>query len=255
MRVAGWMPFRRAAHHAGHELGQLPGPGEGCRDAVGHDRPGDAARVTLLAQVEQDGGEIGLGSAVDDVGRRWAIAIHAHVERAVGAEREAALGLIELHGRHADVEHYAVERRPAEPVGHGVERAEARLPEREAFRKFRRNGIRRGARGRIAIEADHRRAGAQECTRVAARAECAIEDGFAARRLQRRQDFGEKDGKMKGWSASSRVFRPAAALHHSRASVFGRDPAGPKDPICLRASRTRPLASARYARKRSGSHN
>ena len=38
------------------------------------------------------------------------VAAHAHVERAVETEREAALGLIELHRGHADVEHDAVDR-------------------------------------------------------------------------------------------------------------------------------------------------
>ena len=43
-------------------------------------------------------------SAALDAGLR-----HAHVERPVGAEGEAALGLVELHRGDADVEHDAVE--------------------------------------------------------------------------------------------------------------------------------------------------
>ena len=34
---------------------------------------------------------------------------HAHVERAVTQEGEAALGLVDLHGGDADVEHHAVD--------------------------------------------------------------------------------------------------------------------------------------------------
>ena len=34
---------------------------------------------------------------------------HAHVERPVAAEGKAALGLVELHGGNADVEHHAID--------------------------------------------------------------------------------------------------------------------------------------------------
>ena len=45
----------------------------------------------------QDIGEVLFAGAVDDVGRASAFAAHAHVERAIEAKREAALGFIELH--------------------------------------------------------------------------------------------------------------------------------------------------------------
>ncbi len=48
---------------------------------------------------------------IDDIGRAAPRPLHAHVERPVEAEGKAALGLVELHGRHADVEHDAVESR------------------------------------------------------------------------------------------------------------------------------------------------
>ena len=44
---------------------------------------------------------------------------HAHVERAVGAEGKAAIGLVELHRRDADVEHDAVDLRLGEFVEPG----------------------------------------------------------------------------------------------------------------------------------------
>jgi hypothetical protein len=36
----------------------------------------------------------------------------AHIERTILHEREAAFGVIKLHGRSAEVEHDAVDRRP-----------------------------------------------------------------------------------------------------------------------------------------------
>ena len=50
---------------------------------------------------------------------------HAHVERAVGLEGEAALGLVELHGGDADVEHDAVDRGDALLDGCRVQIGEA----------------------------------------------------------------------------------------------------------------------------------
>ena len=64
--------------------------------------------MTLLAEQAEDAREIAGLEAVDDVGGTWACLRHAHVERPVGAEGEAPLGLVDLHGRHADVEHDAV---------------------------------------------------------------------------------------------------------------------------------------------------
>ena len=49
---------------------------------------------------------------------------HAHVERAVGLEREAAVGAVELHRRHADVERDAVDRADAARGEHAVHLAE-----------------------------------------------------------------------------------------------------------------------------------
>ena len=46
---------------------------------------------------------------VDDIGSAHPMARHAHVERAVMREGEAARAVIELHGRHADVEQDAID--------------------------------------------------------------------------------------------------------------------------------------------------
>ena len=75
------------------------------------DRARDRTRVALFAQRGDDGGEIALAGARDDVGRARAVAPHAHVERAVEPERKSARGLVELHRRNAEIEHDAVDRR------------------------------------------------------------------------------------------------------------------------------------------------
>jgi hypothetical protein len=65
-------------------------------------------RPPLLAVVVDDVGELALAAPVHHVGGALALLFHAHVERAVGAEGEAALGPVELHGGHADVQGDAV---------------------------------------------------------------------------------------------------------------------------------------------------
>ena len=71
---------------------------------------GDAARGAFLAEFEQHVGQFALGQRVDQVGRGRAAAAHAHVERTVAAEREAARRIVELEGGDAEVQHHAIQR-------------------------------------------------------------------------------------------------------------------------------------------------
>ena len=81
--------------------------------------------------------------------------LHAHVERAGGAEGEAALGLVELHRRDAEIERHAVDVLDAfgrQKLGHVAEAAfdqaqprRIALGQRLARRRWRRD------RGRCAI--------------------------------------------------------------------------------------------------------
>ena len=108
VRVAGslFMPgvmAERLAHHRG----ELGGAGQRAR---GDDRAGDLAGARLLAIVADDAGDLGLVGLVEEFGGGLARLAHPHVERAVVGESEAALGLVELHRRHADVERHAVDR-------------------------------------------------------------------------------------------------------------------------------------------------
>src|SRR3546814_2487429 len=83
---------QRLADH-GCELG-----GAGQR-ACGDDRARDAARMTLVAIVEQHIGDFFFVGAVEPVGGAFALLRHAHVERAVLLKGKAALTLVELHRR------------------------------------------------------------------------------------------------------------------------------------------------------------
>ena len=74
--------------------------------------------MTLLAEDVDDVGEIGLGGLRNDIRRRRPVMAHPHVERAAEPEREAALGLVELHRGNADVHHDAVD------CGHALRRAD-----------------------------------------------------------------------------------------------------------------------------------
>src|SRR6185295_6834222 len=87
---------------------QLQRAGDRRLGAGGDDGAGDDARPPLVAIVVDDVGELALAAPVHDVGGALALLFHAHVEGAVGAEGEAALGPVELHGGDADVEGDAV---------------------------------------------------------------------------------------------------------------------------------------------------
>ena len=100
------------AQHARDEIGEGSRRlAAAIRRATLDDGAGDGARAPLLAQLVEDVGQRLLVERVDHVGGGRAVARHAHVERAVGLEGEAALRLVELHRGDADVEHHAVDGR------------------------------------------------------------------------------------------------------------------------------------------------
>ena len=77
-----------------HHLGQLDGRAQG---PGGHDPPGDPAGEAALATLGEQPGQVSFDVAVHDIsGRQRLGAVHAHVEGAVGAVAEAALGTVEL---------------------------------------------------------------------------------------------------------------------------------------------------------------
>ncbi len=78
--------------------------------ALGDDGAGDSPRGALLAIKIKDVGERLRLQFIDQIGGAAPGPLHAHVERPVEAEGKAALRLVELHRRHADVERDSVER-------------------------------------------------------------------------------------------------------------------------------------------------
>ena len=101
---------RLGAHHLADDIGQRLRGRDRRFLARGDDGAGDGARMTLLAEDVDDVGKIGLGGLRDHIRRGRAVMAHPHVERAAEPEREAALGLVELHRGDADIHHDAVDR-------------------------------------------------------------------------------------------------------------------------------------------------
>jgi hypothetical protein len=81
-------------------------------------------------------------------------------------EREAACGIIELHGGDADIEHDAVNRRETRGRSQPVEFPEAALDQLEAADKLRRQRLTWGKRDRIAVDAEHTSAGCRRQDRL-----------------------------------------------------------------------------------------
>ena len=181
------------------------------------DHPRDAARMPLLAEEAEDAREIARLEAVDHVGSRRAGLGHAHVERPVGAEGEAAIGLVELHRRDADVEHDAVDL----SLGKFVEPRKRSMHQLQPAGKCR-SEIRAGLdRVGITIDRDDVGAGGKQRSRVAARAKGAVDDRLAGAGFERGRDLVEKDRSVVGRSANSVVFR-AMARHHSVSPAIRR---------------------------------
>ena len=95
---------RPRPHHALDDVGERPRGADRRFAARRDDGAGDGAGVALLAERLDDVGEIALGRRRDHIGGGRAGVAHAHVERTVEPEREAALGLVELHRGDAEIE-------------------------------------------------------------------------------------------------------------------------------------------------------
>ena len=73
------------------------------------------AYLPLLAEEIEDADEVGGARLVDDIGGADAVRGHAHVERPVPLEGEAALGLVDLHRGNAEIERHAIDRAAERP--------------------------------------------------------------------------------------------------------------------------------------------
>ena len=196
---------RLAVHDAADDVGERAGGEDRIFLPLGDDGARDRARMPLLAQKENDIGEIAFGNFRDHIRGARSVGAHAHVERAVLAEGEAALGLIELHRRDAEIEHDAVDRLiPALPRDL-IERGEARLHELEpAFRAFDKTRAMRD-RALVAVDADHAAIGGVEHhARVAAGAEGAVDIDAAVLEIEEAERGRTEHGSVTSQSASDR---------------------------------------------------
>jgi hypothetical protein len=111
-------------------------------------------------------------------------------------EGEAALGLIELHGRHAHVHGHTVDRL-RQRVRHGRELG---LDQRQRVHGL---GAAGGDGVGIAIESDHARAPGEERARVPTRPEGRVHHQLAGGRSESGYDLIEEDRDVVGGAAHS----------------------------------------------------
>src|SRR5207247_1765277 len=158
-----------------------------------HDRAGDPPRVPLLAVLDEDPRELGLGQPIHELRRSFAArGIEAHVERLILLEREAAPRRLELVGRHAEVEQDRARTRDAVRLCRGPEVAERFVREAHAIAEARepRSRVPQCVRAHVeSQEPDRRRARHQERLGVTAHSHRRIDHPSLAARSQEKRDF------------------------------------------------------------------
>src|SRR6185295_16939657 len=140
-------------------------------------------------------------------------------------------GLVELHGRDAKIEQYAVDRVMTLAVRHGFEVREPILDQHEPAR--RRFDERKATRDRalVAVDADHTRIGCLENgARMPAGTERTVDIDTALTRVEIFGDRAAEHGNMTGQSASDSACA-IAARHYSRA--FCASCAATREPSCF----------------------
>ena len=93
------------AKHAADDAGQLAGAGEG---ACGDDGARHAAALPFFAIMKKHIGNRAFIGGVDEIGGAFTLLAHPHIQRSVALKRKPALGAVELHRRHANVQRHAV---------------------------------------------------------------------------------------------------------------------------------------------------
>ena len=176
--------------------------------------PARSWREALVAVAAQHRDELGDGVVVDDLGgTERLIPIHPHVEGAVVTEGEAALGLIELGGAHAEVEEDRREAADAERVeGLGqVGEATASDPRTVAERRNGNGGS--VDRQLIPVDADEVEVamGGEHGSGVPPATDGRVEDGPCRRRGEQLDDLGHHDRLvLEGCGGSVVVHRRSA---------------------------------------------
>ena len=241
---------RLGTDHAADDIRQRLGGDDRRLLAGGDDGARDAARMALLAELEDDVGQIALGCLRHHVGGARPLGAHAHVERAVEPEREAALGLVELHRGHAEIEHDAVDRRRGR-----ISRATRSSAEKRSSTSVSRPLADCTRPAPLATALWSRSmpmtcasAAARIARRIAAGAEGAVDINSAVANVQKLERRPREHGNVTGRSASDS--RAIAARHHSRAPSGSS--AALSKPGRFIAARTAMVAPTRRAQKRTG---
>ena len=108
-----------AADNRADDIGELAGGLDTGFSAGADDGAGNGAGASLLAVLVDHVGEVAFVHGVDHVRRRRAArGVHAHIQRAVLAEGEAALRLVDLRGGYAQIQHDHVHRCQTQFAGH-----------------------------------------------------------------------------------------------------------------------------------------
>ncbi len=216
--------LRGVEQHAGH----VAGAAQFAAVARLDQQLGNPAGVRFVAVVVQSPGQVALGDRGQDLGRgAAACAIHAHVEGPVADVGEAALRVVDLHARHADVGQDGVDGRDPFSRQDRRQRGEVAVMKGEGEA----NGPESFAGARqvvgVEVEADQSSAGAgaaQQLDRMAGPARGAIDDDGAGPDGQRCQHFVEED------RAVLAVRRAARRMGHRKTqtdrSQSFRDPGG-----------------------------
>ncbi len=143
------------------------------------------------------------------------LSFHPHVEGGVEAQRKAALRLVELHRRDADVEHDSVGLLEAEGLRDRAEVAEARFDQAQPAARSRDEIGAAANGGGIAVERDNVRAAVEQRPRIAAGAERCVDDQRPFARLKRLENLGEENRDMTRSlahaAANWRCARPSSA--------------------------------------------
>jgi D-serine deaminase-like pyridoxal phosphate-dependent protein len=149
--------------------------------------------------------------------------VHAHVERFVALETEAAARRVELHRRNAEVGERAVDHRNlplVEDVGDravvGVDELDAVAPRRERF-----GGAGEGIE--VAIESNQpRRSGFEQRAGVAAETDRAVDEEAAVFGAEKLQNLGGHDRHVRHQIPNSASARASSSVYGSRCSFAAK---------------------------------
>jgi hypothetical protein len=185
----------RRAHGLADDRGKLAGGGDRTGFAGARDGPCDPAGEALFAVLEDDVGQGRLVHRLEQGRcRQAAVAVHAHVERRVGAKAEAPRRIVELHGGDAEVgEDAAVDMCQTARVQDVREGAVVAVNELDPIAMGRQRVGGQRQRRPITVEPEHaRRAGLEQGTGVPACSEGTVHEQPPACGCQLADDLRDK---------------------------------------------------------------